>query len=174
MNTVMQWTSNSLLLAPVLPATFAIAGWASDNRQLQQVATASGISLLMAFGITEGLKHSVRRPRPYLAYPDDLEALHPVRGYSFPSGHTSLTFAVATSLSLSCPKWYVIAPSMLWATGVGFSRLYLGVHNPSDVLVGAVVGAGSALLAHYITRRIYADTPIPEPKFLSIPVTVKF
>ena len=65
---------------------------------------------------------------------------------SFPSGHTSFAFATATSLSIKYPRWYVIAPSYLWAGAVGYSRMNLGVHYPSDVLAGAMLGAGSAWL----------------------------
>lgn len=174
MDRAMQWTSNTLVLAPAVPVSLAVAGWAGGDDRLKFSATSTGLSFIIAFGITEGLKNAVRRPRPYLAYPDDLVALHPVRGYSFPSGHTSLSFAVATSLTLAHPRWYVAVPSMLWATGVGFSRLYLGVHNPSDVLVGALVGSASAVLSHYITKRIYKDTPLPTVKAVTIPVVIRF
>ncbi len=175
MDKTMQFVSNTLIVTPIVPTSLAIAGWAADNKEALQSATASGLSLLITAGITEITKHSVKRPRPYLAYPDDLVALHPVRGYSFPSGHTSLTFSIATSLSLSYPKWYVAVPSLLWASGVGFSRLYLGVHNPSDVLAGAIAGAGSALLAHLITKRIYRDTEMPiAQKAFVIPIGIRF
>ncbi len=70
----------------------------------------------------------------------------------FPSGHTSLAFAIATSLSLKYPKWYVIAPSYVWACSVGYSRMNLGVHYPSDVLAGAVLGAGSAFLTYKLNE----------------------
>ena len=69
-------------------------------------------------------------------------------GPSFPSGHTSGAFATATILSLEYPKWYVIVPSYLWAGTVGYSRLHLGVHYPTDVLGAMVVGAGSAYLSY--------------------------
>ena len=175
MDNLMQFTSNTLVVAPIVPASLAVTGWATDNQETLHSATASGLSLLISFGITELVKYSVKRPRPYLAYPDDLVALHPVRGYSFPSVHTSLSFAVATSLAISYPKWYVAVPSLLWASGVGFSRLYLGVHNPSDVLTGALVGVGSAILAHLITRRIYEDSPMLTAKnAISIPVSIRF
>ncbi|WP_256604704.1 phosphatase PAP2 family protein [Sphingobacterium multivorum] len=65
-------------------------------------------------------------------------------GYSFPSGHTSSAFATASALSRAYSKWYVVAPSLLWASSVGYSRMYLGVHFPSDVLTGAVLGTGAA------------------------------
>jgi membrane-associated phospholipid phosphatase len=73
---------------------------------------------------------------------------------SFPSGHTSDAFATATSLSIAFPKWYVIAPSFLWACSVGYSRMDLGVHYPSDVMAGAIIGAGSAYLCYKANRWI--------------------
>jgi membrane-associated phospholipid phosphatase len=120
------------------------------------------------------VKFTVRRPRPYKGYPDDLIPVKTTLGYSFPSGHTSLTFSVATSLSLSCPKWYVVAPSMLWASGVAFSRLYLGVHYPSDVLTGMLVGTASGLFGYWLSKRLQEDSPIPTPKMMTMPIVIKF
>lgn len=101
--------------------------------------------------LTYGLKHSFNRPRPYINYPD-IVAYETETSMSFPSGHTSLAFATATSLSLKYPKWYVIAPSYVWACSVGYSRMNLGVHYPSDVLAGAVLGAGSAFLTYKLNE----------------------
>jgi membrane-associated phospholipid phosphatase len=97
--------------------------------------------------ITTALKYSVHRDRPFVTYPF-IDKQADAGSLSFPSGHTSTAFATATSLSLAFPKWYVIAPSYLWASSVGYSRMHLGVHYPSDVLAGAFVGAGSAFLSH--------------------------
>jgi membrane-associated phospholipid phosphatase len=57
-------------------------------------------------------------------------------------------------LSLSQPKWYVIAPSFLWAGGVAYSRMYLGVHFPSDILGGMVIGVGSSLIAWGVYKAV--------------------
>ena len=110
-----------------------------------------GVSIGVDGVITYGMKVGIGRPRPFVSYPDlyhySLETTQ-----SFPSGHTSLAFATATALSLKYPKWYVIAPSYLWACSVGYSRMNLGVHYPSDVLAGAVVGAGSAYVTYLVNN----------------------
>ncbi len=97
--------------------------------------------------ITSGLKYAIDRPRPFKTYSD----IHPYKydgDPSFPSGHTSYAFSVATILTLEYKKWYIAVPAYAWAATAGYSRLYLGEHYPSDVAVGAIVGAGSAWLSY--------------------------
>jgi membrane-associated phospholipid phosphatase len=120
--------------------------------------------LLGAIGIniiaTEGLKRIFDRIRPYDKYPNDVFVLKTSKGYSFPSGHTSLAFATATTLSYTCKKWYIILPAYLWAGCVGYSRMYLGRHYPSDVLGGAVVGTGSSVLSHWLSKKLFEPKPV--------------
>ena len=112
-----------------------------------------GEAFLVNGFITLALKKAVKRDRPFETYPDIDQAASSV-GESFPSGHTSLAFATATSISLAYPKWYVIAPSFIWASTVGYSRMHLGVHYPSDVVAGAIVGSGSAYLTYKVNKWI--------------------
>lgn len=104
--------------------------------------------------ITFGLKYGVNRPRPFVTYPDIIQKDHHVGPYSFPSGHTSSAFALATSLTLCYSKWYVAVPAFAWAVTVGYSRMRLGVHFPTDVLVGAIIGTSCSIASYYITRRL--------------------
>jgi membrane-associated phospholipid phosphatase len=103
---------------------------------------------------TSALKFVINRPRPFVTYPNDIEKHGSAGSYSFPSGHTSMAFAAATTLSLQYPKWYVIVPAYAWSSTVAFSRMYLGVHYPSDVLGGIILGSGTALLSHYGVRYV--------------------
>ena len=98
------------------------------------------------------MKYLFDRRRPYEKYPDRIHPFSLEDSPSFPSGHTSTAFALATSLSIRYPKWYVIAPSALWACSVGVSRMNEGVHYPTDVLAGAALGAGCAVANIYINR----------------------
>lgn len=115
-----------------------------------------GVSIVATVGISYGLKRIVNRPRPFVTYTDIYQKDSHVGPYSFPSGHTSSAFALATSVSLCYPKWYVIAPAAIWAITVGYSRMYLGVHYPTDVLIGALIGSGCAVLTYYVNRRLIA------------------
>lgn len=133
-------------------------GLLDKNKETRQKALMMGASFFTATAISTTLKYSIDRPRPYFTY-TDIEKISVGGSPSFPSGHTSDAFSNATSLSLAFPKWYVIAPAYTYAAAVGYSRMHLGVHYPSDVLAGAVVGAGSAFLCHkaqkWLNKRSY-------------------
>lgn len=105
--------------------------------------------------VTLSLKYAINRRRPSEKYPE-IDPQTSFNSPAFPSGHTSGAFTLATALSISFPKWYVIYPSFIWASAMGYSRMHLGVHYPSDVLVGAIIGSGTALLTHYINQKILA------------------
>lgn len=122
-------------------------GLIEKDQDLKQKGLMIGESFLVTTIVATALKHTINRPRPFETYPD-IQKLSAGGSSSFPSGHTSDAFSTATSLSLAFPKWYVIAPSYTYATLVGYSRMHLGVHYPSDVLAGAVIGAGSAFLCY--------------------------
>ena len=113
-----------------------------------------GTSVIEAVGITYAAKHIIGRDRPFVKYPDKIHVYGApdADSPSFPSGHTAAAFSLATSLSITYPKWYVIAPSAVWACGVGFARINQGVHYPSDVVAGAAIGVGCAFANIYINR----------------------
>ncbi len=137
-----------------LPILIAVAGGATKNPVIRNKGIEMGLSIMMAEGIALGLKYTVKRKRPYETYPD-VENQGVENDPSFPSGHTSAAFSLATTLSLNFPKWYVVAPAYAWASSVAYSRVDLGLHYPSDILVGALVGSGSSILCHYLNRKIF-------------------
>ena len=148
-----KFISNSV--APIsiaTPVTMFAIGLANKDKELQRKSYVAAASFLTSSALTVALKITVKRPRPYDTYPDLINNKVDESSYSFPSGHTSAAFATATSLSLAFPKWYVIAPSFLYAGAVGYSRMYLGVHYPSDVLGGMVIGMGCSFLVYKVDK----------------------
>lgn len=99
------------------------------------------------------LKNLVGRVRPY----DLLEGLKPLIGRqwdpSFPSGHTGSSFAAAWVLYRELPKRYGV-PALILAGLIGISRLYVGVHYPTDVLFGVISGIGSGWIAMKIMAAV--------------------
>lgn len=159
------WMSNSL---PLCAAPTIGLGLASFNNVHPKTGYDNpyapyffeSLGALGATGlVTTIVKNSVCRQRPWVRYEGDLYCLQHVSGFSHPSGHTSFSFAAATTLSLIYPRWYVIAPAYLWAASVGFSRLYVGAHFPSDVLAGAVIGTACSILAHYVRTKVSDTSP---------------
>ena len=145
---IMITVSNSVYpVSAAIPLTELIVGYAEhDSKTIRNGWQSVGGDVLTGI-LTLGIKYGVNRARPYVTYPY-LQPYQYDNDPSFPSGHTAFSFNTATSLSLCYPHWYVIAPSFLWASTVGYSRMYLGMHYPTDVLTGAVTGAGSAWLAY--------------------------
>jgi len=150
-----RFISNTVLplaiAVPVGSITYALIKRDSARRRQAVIFSAS---LVVSGIITYGLKYSVNRKRPYVSYPF-IDNVISESDPSFPSGHTSWAFALATAASINFPKWYVIVPSFLYAGVVGYSRLHLGVHYPSDVLAGAIVGSGSAYLSYKINHWLF-------------------
>ncbi|MFV0478749.1 MAG: phosphatase PAP2 family protein [Parahaliea sp.] len=91
------------------------------------------------------LKNCLKRRRPQDAIPGFHSIISASDQFSFPSGHSSAAFLLATSLALI----FGAAPAAmyLWACGVALSRVVLGVHFPGDTLAGALMGCGCALMA---------------------------
>lgn len=139
-------------IATGIPVAMALAAWIRHDKELLHNAVYVGTSVAGTFIVTYGMKYAIDRQRPYERYPDRVYAYSHEDSPSFPSGHTATAFALATSLSIKYPKWYVIAPSAFWACSVGVSRMNEGVHYPSDVLAGAAIGVGCSIANIYINK----------------------
>lgn len=88
------------------------------------------------------LKNCIKRDRPCEVLTGIQQRLDPIDQFSFPSGHTAAAFLIATLLACYLP--FLIFPAFLWAICVAFSRIYMGVHYPTDILAGMVLGTLSA------------------------------
>ncbi len=165
------WIQNNLrndVLTPVfvLITTLGNAGmiWIAitilllARNRTRTVGYLSTVSLVGSFLIDNVLlKNLIARTRPYEVI-DGLTSLVGIQSdFSFPSGHTGTSFAVAVLLWLALPRKYGI-PAMILAVFIGISRLYVGVHYPSDVLGGAVIGTAIAILVWKIPN--HSTNPI--------------
>ena len=109
------------------------------------------LAVLLAAFISYSLKHILSRERPFRAY-DTVKKLTRGGSPSFPSGHTVEAFAVATSIALLFRRRKIQIPVFIWACLVGYSRMALGVHYPSDVMGGMLIGIIVALGVNYGLR----------------------
>lgn len=149
----MKITSNSVYPALVVaPTSLLLTGYVQDDKVMMRNGVKTGVAIGLNVLLTTGLKYTINRKRPYEQYPNDIVKRTDSGPYSFPSGHTSSAFAAATAVTLSTKKWYVAVPSYAYACAVGYSRMRLGVHFPSDVLGGMIIGIGSSLLVFQVDK----------------------
>lgn len=124
------------------------------RRQGLMVFFAIALAYVIGNVITKDL---VMRPRPFVQYGASALLVPPPSGYSFPSGHASSSFA-ALAVFFATDKGARI-PVSVYALFIAFSRVYVFVHYPSDVLSGALLGCGCAYATMALVRRF--ETPRP-------------
>lgn len=129
-------------------AIFVIITFLLRDKGTKNLGILTALSIITSGGITYIIKRLKNRIRPYIKIPTLVIKKIGVDDYSFPSGHTTAAFSVGVSIALSFSSLAVI--SIVIASLVGFSRIYLGVHYPTDVGAGAVVGTLSALCMYVI------------------------
>ena len=159
-----------------IPVGFVVSGSVADNQSVVETGLLSGLAQGASLGVTLILKELVGRPRPFSALTSvNVKHRWSAGGASFPSGHTSQAFSIATIFSLRYKKVGITVPFFLWAAAIGYTRIFLGVHYPSDVLGGAVIGVASGFAAwsvrgnvHNAVRRTFGE---PSVALLPVPQT---
>ncbi|NMB12126.1 MAG: phosphatase PAP2 family protein [Firmicutes bacterium] len=144
------WVTHTGSAGFTIGITFAaILTGLSQRRSSYLIAGSRALAALASSHLVSHIvKRLVNRPRPMLRLEHIRTFNVPICAYSFPSGHTTASFAVGVSYALAFPGYSSLW--VLWAALVGWSRIYVGVHYPSDVLAGSVVGA----LFAYISRLV--------------------
>lgn len=128
-------------------------------------ALAVGLSDFIASGV---LKPLVQRTRPCFALEHVRLLINQSHSYSFASSHAANSMAIAVITWLFFSRGILIeklftAVMFCYAVMVGFSRIYVGVHYPSDVLAGMVIGVGSASLFYLIFSWLAKNIPFFQP-----------
>lgn len=128
----------------------------------KKVAILSLTALFLSSVAVIVLKYVVAEPRPFLTL-QNIDLLAIENDYSFPSGHVALSFATTTVLGLKYSfmakgkKYKLIYPLLASAAIIGFSRIYIGVHYPLDVIFGAIIGAICALIVLKFETHIFQN-----------------
>ena len=124
------------------------------KRDKLQILLIIGISAVIArFGITELIRFFYHRPRPFLTLP--VHQLLTDSAWSFPSGHATFFFALATAIYFYNKKWGVFF--FLATILITISRVIAGVHYPSDIVGGAIIGIAVAYATFYFARKMTAQ-----------------
>jgi membrane-associated phospholipid phosphatase len=132
-------SDSAAALAFGIPGILLIVSLFRKNNVLRRKSIIILIAVALSAIVANILKYSINLPRPFEVYPY-IEKLSSGGSPTFPSGHTADAFAFAISVILIFRKNYILVLSLIWAILVGYSRMCLGVHFPSDVLAGAIIG----------------------------------
>ncbi len=119
------------------------------NKKTRKVGIVMGIAMILNYLISNlGLKPLVARIRPYDINTTVEILVHKPSSYSFPSGHSAQAFTVASAFLFM--KYHYAKPMLVLAAIIAFSRVYLYVHYPTDVIAGAAIGMLCGYLAYHI------------------------
>jgi len=132
------------VVVPWLPIRYGRRAWPAIALAVLAVALSD-----LGAGV---IKHAVQRIRPCHVIPEVHLLAGCTRSFAMPSNHASNMFALASVTGILLPRWrWVVLPL---AGSVAYSRVYLGVHYPADVLVGAVWGAGLGYGLVLVAKRV--------------------
>lgn len=174
--TILDWI-DSTLVHPFLDFLFAFITFLGDAgwfwialtalfllfKKTRRIGVTMAISLIFSLLVTNlTLKPLINRPRPYALREVTLR-VEPPHDASFPSGHSSASFAAAVALFIEDKKKGT--PALILAALIAFSRLYFYLHFPTDVLGGALVGCLGAIVAKYLTPYAYKGFDSVKQKF---------
>ena len=146
--------SEVLFLAALVLAFLFVGG--RRGIATRRAVVAAGLSAALALTVAAILARVVDRARPFVGHPHAIHLFAPHAADSgFPSDHATAAFAIAVALLLRSRTWGAVA--LVAATVLAITRVAMGIHYPTDVLAGAVLGALVALLLYAAPARRIID-----------------
>lgn len=142
--------SISPLLTPLTPPQRVAPLWQGSRGERIRLVAEGFCSALLARGAVEALRLFIHRPRPFVADPSIVPLISEA-SFSFPSGHAAFFFALSTVIYLHNKRlgiWFYVTSAV-----IGVARVAAGVHYPTDILGGAVLGIAVGLAAHQLVKR---------------------
>ena len=122
-------------------------------KKTRKIGFMTSLSLILdLLSVNVLIKNLAARTRPYEVIEGLTSLIGPQSDFSFPSGHTAASFAFATVILLTAPKKYSVV-TLIVATLIALSRIYLGVHYPTDILGGIIIGAICGITSVYIIKK---------------------
>lgn len=158
---IIPWISNLGNLGLVW---FLISTLLLINKKYRRVGILCIVAIILTAIVGEGiLKNLFQRPRPFNEVPTMQLLISKPLSYSFPSGHTASSFAAAYVISKEIKKLTI--PILLLASSIAFSRIYMFVHYPSDILGGIILGV---ICAKFTLQFFYRFYPKKSKKIYNI------
>jgi membrane-associated phospholipid phosphatase len=157
LDNTLPYTDKSVFAAAIiLPPAMFIYGRAADKPYEENTAVLLALSEATDILLNLGIKNIVKRPRPFQTLKNVYHKNVSIKDeYSFPSSHTSTSFSIATTFALRYSKYpQIYVPMYVWGFVVGYGRMYFGMHYPTDVLGGAVLGSLSATAVYSLRSEI--------------------
>jgi undecaprenyl-diphosphatase len=141
----------------------------------RRIALAGLVALAIGFVSSTVIKEITMRPRPFAVLPDVRVLVGAPHSYAFPSGHTTSAFGAASGVLLAAKRLLGRVPVWGWgmlalAAALAYSRLYVGVHWPTDVAAGIVLGLASGLAGAHLALRRWSRSDLGRPEPGATPV----
>lgn len=126
-------------------------------KKTRKIGLVTAVSLLSSYVVNNLiLKNLVARVRPYEAVDGLQRIIEAQSDFSFPSGHSASSFAAAVVIFMLCPRKYGV-PALVLAFLIALSRLYVGVHYPTDVLTGVISGTVIAVIVCTVYKKKFVQ-----------------